>query len=92
MPRCKCAHDETPFIAGPAIESLTKAIVAAQGVDVDVVAGGATVTSKAVLAAAEQALQKASTLSKTEFTQAARPDLTVRLKWKSRSRVERLLR
>ncbi len=57
-------HDETPFIAGPAIESLTKAIVAAQGVDVDVVAGGATVTSKAVLAAAEQALQKASTTFK----------------------------
>lgn len=56
-------HDETPFIAGPAIESLTKAIVAAQGVDVDVVAG-ATVTSKAVLAAAEQALQKASTTFK----------------------------
>lgn len=52
-------HQETPFIAGPAIESLTEDILAAQSADLDVVAG-ATVTSKAVLAAVEQTLQKAS--------------------------------
>ncbi len=52
-------HQETPFIAGPAIESLREDILAAQSVNVDVVVG-ATVTSKALLAAVEQALQKAA--------------------------------
>ncbi len=52
-------HEDTPFIADPAIETLTKAILDTQGTEVDVVSG-ATYTSEAVIEAAEKALQRAS--------------------------------
>lgn len=52
-------HEETPFIADPAIETLTADILQAQSADVDVISG-ATLTSNAVIAAVEQALKKAS--------------------------------
>lgn len=48
-------HQETPFIAGPAIETLVQDMLAAQSADVDVVSG-ATVTSTALKSAVEQAL------------------------------------
>jgi uncharacterized protein with FMN-binding domain len=51
-------HQETPFVAGPAIEQLTAGIVQAQSANVQAVSG-ATITSKALVAATEQALQKA---------------------------------
>ena len=47
-------HAETAGICDPAIEKIPAAIVAAQSLAVDTVTG-ATVTSKAILAAAEQA-------------------------------------
>ena len=49
------AQNETPAIAGPAIEQIPAAIVANQSLVVDTVAG-ATVTSKAIIAATEAAL------------------------------------
>lgn len=52
-------HQETPFIADPALESLIASIVKTQNANVDVVSG-ATYTSKALITAVEQALQKAS--------------------------------
>lgn len=52
-------HQETPFIADPAIETLTQNILASQNPNVDVVSG-ATYTSKAIIAAVEQAISKAS--------------------------------
>ncbi len=52
-------HQETPYIAGAAIETLAANIVQAGGTTVDAVSG-ATVTSKALIAAVDQALQKAS--------------------------------
>ena len=48
-------HEETESLAGPAIETVTKAIVDAQSVNVDSVTG-ATVTSDAVKAAVVQAI------------------------------------
>jgi len=51
-------HEETPFVAGPAIEQLVKTIVETQSTDVDVVSG-ATYTSKALIAAVQQAVRKA---------------------------------
>ena len=51
-------HEDTPFIADPAIETVTQAILEAQSTDVDVVSG-ATYTSEAVIEAAEKALQMA---------------------------------
>ena len=48
-------HEETESLAGPAIETVTKAIVDAQSVNVDSVTG-ATVTSDAVKAAVAQAI------------------------------------
>ena len=51
-------HAETAGICDPAIEKIPAAIVAAQSLAVDTVTG-ATVTSKAILAAAEQALTEA---------------------------------
>lgn len=52
-------HEETPFIADPAIKTLTDSILAAQNADVEVVSG-ATFTSEAIIQGVEQALQKAS--------------------------------
>lgn len=52
-------HEETPFIADAAIEKLTASIVEMQSADVEVISG-ATVTSKALIAAAQQALEKAA--------------------------------
>ena len=49
---------ETDFIAEPAIEQIPAAIVEAQSFDADVVSG-ATVTSKAIIAAAQDAAAKA---------------------------------
>ena len=49
------AQNETPAIAGPALEQIPAAIVANQSLVVDTVAG-ATVTSKAIIAATEAAL------------------------------------
>ena len=51
-------HQETPMVAGPAIEKLTASVVDAQSAEIDTVSG-ATVTSNAFIAAVEQALQKA---------------------------------
>ncbi len=51
-------QNETPSIAGDAIASMPASIVAAGSVDVDVVSG-ATITSKAIIAAVEDALSKA---------------------------------
>ena len=51
-------HQETPFVADAAIEELTATIVQSQNANVQVVSG-ATFTSKALIAATEQALQKA---------------------------------
>ena len=51
-------HAETAGICDPAIEKIPAAIVAGQSLAVDTVTG-ATVTSKAILAAAEQALTEA---------------------------------
>ena len=51
-------HDDTPSIAGFAVEKLPERIVASNSLDVDVVAG-ATVTSNAILAAAKNALLSA---------------------------------
>lgn len=48
-------HQETPFIADPALETLIQNMLAVQSVDVDVISG-ATVTSKALISAVEQAL------------------------------------
>lgn len=52
------AQNETASIAGPALEQIPAAIVANQSLTVDAVAG-ATVTSKAILAATEAALVSA---------------------------------
>jgi urocanate reductase len=51
-------HDETPFVAGPAIEKLVQTIVETQNTDTDIVTG-ATYTSKALIAAVKQAVRKA---------------------------------
>ncbi len=53
-------HQETPFIADEAIETLTERMVQAQDPNVEIVSG-ATYTSNALIAAVELALQKAST-------------------------------
>lgn len=53
-------HQETPPIADPAIKQLTENILQSQNSSVEIVSG-ATYTSKAVIAAVEQALQKALT-------------------------------
>ena len=52
-------HQETPFIADSAIEELTGKIVQTQSANVEAVSG-ATYTSKALIAAVEEALNKAS--------------------------------
>ena len=52
------AHSETPGLSDPAIANVPAAIVEAQSLAVDT-ASGATVTSKAILAAAEAALSAA---------------------------------
>lgn len=52
-------HQETPFIADPAIETLTQNMLAAQSADVEVVSG-ATYTSKALIKSVEQAIKQAS--------------------------------
>ena len=52
------AHNETPGLSDPAIANVPAAIVAQQSLAVDT-ASGATVTSKAILAAAEAALSAA---------------------------------
>jgi fumarate reductase flavoprotein subunit len=52
-------HEETPFIADPAIETLTQNILAAQSTEVEVVSG-ATYTSEAIIKAVEQAVKQAS--------------------------------
>lgn len=52
-------HQETPFIADPAIETLTQNMLAAQSADVEVVSG-ATYTSKAFIKSVEQAIKQAS--------------------------------
>jgi uncharacterized protein with FMN-binding domain len=52
-------HQETPFIADPALETLVDEILAAQSTEVDIVSG-ATYTSQALLQAVEQAIGKAS--------------------------------
>lgn len=49
------SHSETPGISDPAIERIPAAIVEAQSAQVDVVSG-ATVTSEAIMAAVQQAL------------------------------------
>lgn len=51
-------QNETPSIAGDAIASMPASIVEAGSVDVDVVSG-ATITSKAIIAAVEDAMSKA---------------------------------
>ena len=48
-------HNDTPFIADGAIETLTKAIVANQSSEVDVVSG-ATYTSRGVMNAVKDAV------------------------------------
>src|SRR5690554_7152416 len=48
-------HQETPFIADPALETLVDEILAAQSTEVDIVSG-ATYTSQALLQAVEQAI------------------------------------
>lgn len=53
------SNSETPFIAGPAFETLTQAVIDTQSAQVDVVSG-ATYTSNGFIAAVEQALGKAS--------------------------------
>lgn len=53
-------HQETPFIADEAIETLKNNILQSQNPNVEIVSG-ATYTSKAVIAAVEQAVNKAST-------------------------------
>ncbi|NLM40653.1 MAG: FMN-binding protein [Firmicutes bacterium] len=53
------SHNDTPFIADPALEALTAKVVEAQSSQVDVVTG-ATYTSRGFMAAVEQALGKAS--------------------------------
>ncbi len=53
------SHEDTPFIADPALETLTAAVVENQSAQVDVVTG-ATYTSNGFMAAVEQALSKAS--------------------------------
>ncbi len=52
-------HKETPGISDPAIETIPEEIVEKNSTDVDVVAG-ATITSKAIIEAVAQALDKAS--------------------------------
>ena len=52
-------HSETDDLADPALEEVPAAIVETQGTDVDVVTG-VTVTSEAIMAAAEAALEEAS--------------------------------
>lgn len=66
-------HSETPGISDPAIEKISKAIVEQQSLAIDVVAG-ATMTSKAILAAVEDCVVQAGgsldalkTSQKTEF-------------------------
>ncbi len=63
-------HEETPFIADPAIETLVKNIIASQNPEVDVVSG-ATYTSKAVIAAVKQAVQKAEGFKDGVYTGSA---------------------
>lgn len=53
------SHNDTPFIADPALETLTNAVVQSQSAEVDTVSG-ATYTSQGFKAAAQQALDKAS--------------------------------
>lgn len=50
-------HEETEGIGTPAIESLPQAIIDAQSTEVDIVSG-ATMTSKALIAAVQNALEK----------------------------------
>lgn len=52
-------HQETPFIADPALETLTANILQTQNPQVEIVSG-ATYTSEALIAAVEQAVQRAS--------------------------------
>lgn len=52
------SHDETPGLSDPAIELIPAAIVEAQSTDVDTVSS-ATVTSEAIIAAAEDCLKQA---------------------------------
>jgi uncharacterized protein with FMN-binding domain len=52
------SHMETPGISDKALETIPRAIVAAQSAKVDVVTG-ATITSRAIISAAEAALRKA---------------------------------
>lgn len=51
-------NEETPDIAGPAIETVTKSIVEKNSVAVDTVSG-ATVTTKAVIDAVKEAIKEA---------------------------------
>ncbi|HPT82512.1 MAG TPA: FMN-binding protein [Limnochordia bacterium] len=51
-------HDETPFIAGPAIETLVAKMIETQSPEVEAVSG-ATYTSNALIAAVKQAVRKA---------------------------------
>lgn len=51
-------HDETPFIAGPAIETLVAKMIETQSLEVEAVSG-ATYTSNALIAAVKQAVRKA---------------------------------
>ncbi|NMB01573.1 MAG: FMN-binding protein [Firmicutes bacterium] len=53
-------HQETPFIADPAIETLVNNMLQAQTANVQIVSG-ATYTSEAMIAAVDQAIKKAST-------------------------------
>lgn len=53
------SHNDTPFIADPALETLTGAVVEVQSAEVDTVSG-ATYTSEGFRAAVRQALGKAS--------------------------------
>ncbi|HHT89776.1 MAG: FMN-binding protein [Bacillota bacterium] len=52
-------HEETPFIADEALKTLTESVLESQSANVEIVSG-ATYTSKAFIAAVEQALFKAS--------------------------------
>ena len=63
-------HQETPFIADPAIETLVKNILETQTADVDVVSG-ATYTSQGFIAAVEQALRKAEGFQDGAYTGSA---------------------
>lgn len=63
-------NNETPFIAGPAIEQLVKTIVETQNTSVDVISG-ATYTSKAVIAAVQQAVRRAEGFTDGVYTGSA---------------------